>query len=300
MDVFFSSYGFLLATVVQQALLGLSVYYPLLAGQLSLASIGFYSLGGYVAAIMGTHPALAALRESLGFWMFPLEWLCALVLSVILGLAVGLPVLRLRGIYLALATIAFAQVVNVTVLNMPIAGGAVGIFAIPQAFDSRLAYLFFFGPLLVLALAVAFRLERIGPGRVILSIREDELAAAAMGVPTTYYKVLPFVWGCAIAGVTGAMSAPFLNTWNARQGTFDASVACLAYVLIGGARSPWGPVFGAALLVALPEVLRPLRDSRMILNGVVLVLACVYLPRGIVGAFSALSRRMRGVKEAAS
>jgi branched-chain amino acid transport system permease protein len=82
------------------------------------------------------------------------------------------------------------------------------------------------------------------------------------------------------------MRAPFLNTWNARQGTFDAAVACLAYVLIGGGRSKWGAILGAALLVSLPELLRPLKDSRMILNGLVLVLACVYMPRGIVGLFS--------------
>ena len=85
MSGFFENYGFLIVTIVQQALLGLSIYFPLMAGQLSLASIGFYSLGGYVAAVMGTHPALAPLREALGFWMFPLEWLGALVLSVALN-----------------------------------------------------------------------------------------------------------------------------------------------------------------------------------------------------------------------
>ncbi|EPR42186.1 ABC-type transporter, integral membrane subunit [Desulfovibrio sp. X2] len=283
MGTFLDLYGFLIISILQQALLGYSLYFPLMAGQLSLASIGFYSLGGYVAAIMGTHPAFTAWRAALGWCMYPVEWLFALALSVVLGVAVGFPALRLRGIYLALATIAFVQVVNVVVLNMPIAGGAVGIFGIPQAFDSRIAYFWFFGPLLLLTLVFVTRLERVGAGRDFMSIREDELAAGAMGVRTTRSKVAAFTIGCAVAGVTGAMSAPFLNTWNARQGTFDASVACLAYVLIGGSRSKWGPLLGAALLVALPEVLRPLRDSRLILNGLVLVLACVYLPRGLAG-----------------
>lgn len=300
MSGFFENYGFLLVTIVQQALLGLSVYLPLMAGQLSLASIGFYSLGGYVAAIMGTHPYFAPWRATLGFFLFPLEWLFALVLGLVLGVVVGYPALRLRGIYLALATIAFVQVVGVAVLNMPIAGGAVGIFAIPQAFESRLSYLWFFGPLFLLAMFLVHRVSCIGRGLAFFAIREDELAAGAMGVATTANKVTAFVMGCALATVTGAMSAPFLNTWNARQGTFDASVTCLAYVLIGGSRSLWGPLFGAALLVGLPEVLRPLKDSRMILNGLVLVAACVYLPRGVMGGLASLRARLRTGKRGAT
>ena len=286
MEDFVARYGFLFVTILQQALLGLSLYFPLMAGQLSLASIGFYSLGGYVAAIMGTHPAFAPLRESLGPLVYPLEWLVALAASVVLGVALGYPALRLRGIYLALATIAFVQVLGVVVLNLPVAGGAVGIFGIPQPFESRLAYVWFFGPLLALTLALIWRIERSGAGQLFFSIREDELAAAAMGVNVTARKVQAFVLGCALAGVVGAMSAPLLNTWNGRQGTFDAAVACLAYVLIGGARSKWGALLGAALLVSLPELLRPLKDSRMILNGLVLVLACVYMPHGIAGLFA--------------
>jgi len=180
---FLARYGFLFVTILQQALLGLSLYLPLMAGQLSLASIGFYSLGGYVAAIMGTHPALAPLRDALGFYVYPLEWLVALAASTILGAALGYPALRLRGIYLALATIAFVQVFGVVVLNMPIAGGAIGIFGIPQPFENRLAYVWFFGPLLVLTLLFLWRLERSGTGRLFFSIREDELAAGAMGAP---------------------------------------------------------------------------------------------------------------------
>ncbi|MBA4358215.1 MAG: branched-chain amino acid ABC transporter permease, partial [Desulfovibrio sp.] len=109
MEEFVARYGFLFVVILQQALLGLSLYFPLMTGQLSLASIGFYSLGGYVAAVMGTHPELAPLREALGLFMYPLEWLVALAASTLLGLALGYPALRLRGIYLALATIAFVQ-----------------------------------------------------------------------------------------------------------------------------------------------------------------------------------------------
>jgi branched-chain amino acid transport system permease protein len=109
-----------------------------------------------------------------------------------------------------------------------------------------------------------------------------------MGINPTHYKVLAFVIGAVLAGIVGAMSAPFLNTWNARQGTFDASISCLAYVLIGGSRSMWGPMLGAILLASLPELLRPLKDARLIINGIVLVFASIYMPRGIAGALGHL------------
>jgi branched-chain amino acid transport system permease protein len=289
--MFFDNYGFLMVAIIQQALLGMSLWYPLMAGQLSLASIGFYSLGGYIAAIMGTSPLFAAWRETLGPALYPVEWLIAMLASCLLGLVVGIPALRLRGIYLALATIAFVQVLNVVVLVLDVTGGAVGLFGIPQPFESRIGYLWFFGPLLIVMLLFSWRLTRTVAGRSFMAIREDELAAQAMGISTTFEKVRAFVIGCGLAGVVGAMSAPFLNTWNARQSSFDASVACLAYVLIGGARSIWGPLLGAALLVALPEVLRPLKDARLIMNGIVLVVACIYLPQGIAGLLVSLRRR---------
>jgi branched-chain amino acid transport system permease protein len=285
---FLQNYGFLLVTLVQQSLLAMSMYFPLTAGQLSLASPGFYSLGGYIAAIMATADYFAPWRDALGWMMFPLEWLIAAMASALLALLVGIPALRLRGIYLALATIAFVEILRVLCLNLEITGGAIGIFGVPQLFESRWGYIWTFGPLLVITLIFSYRLECSRVGRAFKAIREDELAAGAMGVNPTYYKVLAFVIGAVLAGIVGSMSAPFLNTWNARQGTFDASISYLAYVLIGGGRSMWGPMLGAALLASLPELLRPLKDARLIINGVVLVIASIYLPQGIVGALRRL------------
>jgi len=287
---FIQNYGFLLVTLVQQSLLAMSLYYPLMAGQLSLASPGFYAFGGYIAAIMATVDCFAPWRDLLGWLMFPLEWLIAGSASAVLAFLVGLPALRLKGIYLALATIAFVEILRVISLNLEITGGAIGIFGIPQLFESRWGYIWTFGPLLLLMLFFSYRLDRSRVGRAFKAIREDELAADAMGINPTRYKVLSFVIGAVLAGVVGAMSAPFLNTWNARQGTFDASINYLAFVLIGGSRSMWGPLLGAALLASLPEILRPLKDSRLILNGLVLVFASIYLPKGIAGALGRLKR----------
>ncbi len=296
MQDFLQNNGFLIVTMVQQGLLAMSLYYPLMAGQLSLASPGFYALGGYIAAIIGTIDYFAHWRSSLGWFVFPVEWVIAGLASGVLALLVGLPALRLRGIYLALATIAFVEIMRVISLNLEITGGAIGIFGVPQLFESRWSYIWIFAPLLVLMLGFSYRLERSRVGRAFKAIREDELAADAMGINPTRYKVLSFVIGAMLAGVVGAMSAPLLNTWNARQGTFDASIAYLAYVLIGGSRSIWGPLLGAMLLASLPEVLRPLKDSRLIMNGLVLVFASIYLPQGIAGAIAqirnAVARRM--------
>jgi branched-chain amino acid transport system permease protein len=288
MDNFLQNNGFLLVTMVQQALLAMSLYYPLMSGQLSLASPGFYALGGYVAAIMGTIEFFAPWRDTLGWVIFPLEWLAAGILSGLLAVLVGIPALRLRGIYLALATIAFVEILRVIALNLEITGGAIGIFGVPQLFESRWSYIWTFGPLLILMLFFSYRLDRSRVGRAFKALREDELAADAMGINPTRYKVLAFVIGAVLAGVVGAMSAPFLNTWNARQGTFDASIAYLAYVLIGGSRSMWGPLLGGTLLAALPEILRPLKDSRLIINGLVLVFASIYMPQGIAGTLGNL------------
>ena len=292
MEEFLQNYGFLVVTLLQQSLLALSLYFPLMTGQLSLASPGFYALGGYIAAIMLTVDGCAGVRDYLGWAIFPLGWVAAGIVSAVLALLVGIPALRLRGIYLALGTIAFVEIMRVLFLNMEITGGAIGIFDIPQLFEERWSYILVFGPLLIATLLFIYRLERSRIGRAYKAIREDELAAGAMGINATRYKVQAFVIGAILAGIVGAMSAPFLNTWNARQGTFDASVSYLAYVLIGGSRSLFGPLLGATLLVALPELLRPLKDARLIINGVVLVLASIYLPQGIVGAMSRLKRSL--------
>ncbi|MFM7580693.1 MAG: ABC transporter permease subunit, partial [Microcystaceae cyanobacterium] len=140
MSDFINNYSFLLISMLLGALLGLSVYLPLMAGQLSLASPGFYALGGYIAAISSTK--LFPVSGSL----FPLpfvliEALITIILSAILAIILGIPVLRLKGIYLAIATIAFVEILRIIALNIEITGGAVGIFGIPQPFTTQLEYL---------------------------------------------------------------------------------------------------------------------------------------------------------------
>lgn len=295
MSDFLNTYGSLIVSMVLGALLGLSLYLPLMTGQLSLASPGFYALGGYIAAILSTQ----VFRVSGGLFPIPLlllEMLVAGIVSGILGVMVGIPALRLRGIYLAIATIAFVEVLRVLSLNLDITGGAVGIFGIPQPFHTPIEYLWIAFPLLIISMVLLYRLEGIRAGRAFTAIREDEVAAVAMGINTTYYKVLAFTLGAILAGIAGAVSAHFLKTWNARQGTFDASIVYLTSVLIGGTRTFVGPVLGGMVFTALPEILRGiadtsglptwlagfLRDGRLIIFGFLIVVGTIFFPQGLV------------------
>ncbi len=295
MAEFFSTYGSLIVSMVLGSLLGLSLYLPLMTGQLSLASPGFYAIGGYIAAILSTKVFISN-SDLFPIHILLFEMLIAGIISGLLGVAVGVPALRLRGIYLAIATIAFVEVLRVISLNLDITGGAVGIFGIPQPFPTPIEYLWIALPLLIITMVVIYRLERIRAGRAFIAIREDELAAGAMGINPTYYKVLAFTLGSILAGVVGAISAHFLNTWNARQGTFDASIIYLTYVLIGGSRSFLGAVLGGMVFTALPEVLRNLadtgglpdwfahflRDGRLIIFGLLIVIGTIFFPQGLV------------------
>ncbi len=305
MTEFFTTYGALIVSMVLGALLGLSLYLPLMAGQLSLASPGFYALGGYIAAILST-----TVFSTTGVFPVPLlllEMLIAGIVSGLLGVTVGVPALRLRGIYLAIATIAFVEVLRVLALNLDITGGAVGIFGVPQPFSEPIEYLWIALPLLIVSMVLIYRLERIKVGRAFIAIREDELAAGAMGINPTYYKVLAFTLGCILAGVVGAISAHVLNTWNSRQGTFDSSINYLTFVLIGGSRTFLGSVVGGMVFTALPEVLRAmadtgglppwlaqlLRDGRLIIFGLLIVIGTIFFPQGLVTPDIFKNRRKR-------
>jgi branched-chain amino acid transport system permease protein len=322
-DQFITTYGFLIIMMMLQAVLALSLYLPLMAGQLSLATPGFFAIGGYVAAVLSTQKFLPAPGttfpeplQSFVTWLatvFPLtptgqgfpiglvlvEMVIGGLLCGLVAILIGLPALRLRGIYLALATIAFVEVLRVVSLNLPITGGAIGIFGIPQPFPTdatKFSYIVIALPFLLLCMAYVYRLERSRVGRAFIALREDELAATAMGINPTYHKVLAFAMGAVMAGMAGAMTAHVLNTWNARQGTFDASILILAYVIIGGSRTFLGPVVGALLLTALPEVLRQvagidglpdflaafLRDGRLVIYGFLIAFGVLSFPQGLL------------------
>jgi branched-chain amino acid transport system permease protein len=297
MEQFINAYGFLIVSMFWAAMLALSLYLPLMAGQLSLASSGFYAVGGYVAAILSTKVfTVPATGDLIPLTEVFVEMLVAAAICAGLAILVGIPALRLRGIYLALATIAFVEILRIVSQTLEITGKAVGIFGIPQPFSTSFADMWVALPMLLLCTFFVYRLERSRIGRAFTALREDELAAGAMGINPTRYKVLAFTLGAALAGMVGAISAHFLNTWNPRQGTFDTSILILAYVLIGGSRTVFGPVVGGMVLTALPEWLRwlsglegmpewlatLLKDGRFIIFGLLIAISTRFFPQGLI------------------
>ncbi len=275
------------ASLLQQmligALLGLSVYLPLRCGQLSLATPGFYAIGGTLAALLSTRvPALGGSDPVYPLPSVLLEMALAAALAGGLAAGIGRLVLRLRGVYLAIATIALVEILRVTTLNQESLGGAVGIFGIPQPFLDPEGYALF--TLLALALGcwLCDRLERQRLGRAMEAIRDDELAAACQGIDTDRTKLVAFVLSAVVAAITGVISAHFLNSWNARLGNFDASITTLAFVVFGGSRTWAGPVLGGLTLTALPELLRPIGDLRLIVFGLVILVGPLLLPQGLI------------------
>jgi len=136
--------------------------------------------------------------------------------------------------------------------------------------------------LLMLAGWLCQRLAALPLGQAMAAIRDDELAAECLGIDTTRVKLTAFVLSAVLAGSTGALAAHFLNTWNARQGSFEVSVTTLAFVILGGSRTWLGPVVGGLLLTALPELLRPVGDVRLVLFGLVILLGPALFPQGLV------------------
>jgi branched-chain amino acid transport system permease protein len=275
------------ASLLQQmligALLGLSVYLPLRCGQLSLATPGFYAIGGTLAALLSTRvSALGTADPVYPLSSVLLEMLLAALLAGGLALVIGRLVLRLQGVYLAIATIALVEILRVTTLNQEELGGAVGIFGIPQPFLDPQGYVLFTLVLLALVCWLCDRLERQRLGRAMEAIREDELAAACQAIDTDRTKLIAFVLSALVAAITGVISAHFLNSWNARLGNFDASITTLAFVVFGGSRTWAGPVVGGLVLTALPELLRPIGDLRLIVFGLVILMGPMLLPQGLI------------------
>lgn len=248
------------------AILGLSMYVVLAIGQLSLGQAAFMGVGAYASSLLSVKLGLS----------FPVVLVAAAGAPALLALLVSVPTLRLSGVYLAIATIGLGEVLRLFYVNWDYAGGALGLSGIPD----RGGFFTIFGTL-VLLLAAAFAVGRSRIGRAMEAIREDEQAAGVMGINVPRYKLAALVISAAIAGIAGAYNAHVTAFIAPGDYAFDNAVTILSYALLGGIGSPLGPVFGAFLLTALPELLRPLHDYRLVLNGLIIVSVVIFMPRGL-------------------
>ena len=248
-------------------ILALSLYFPLSAGQLSLGQGGFMAIGAYVASW---------LTAVLG-WPWPVAFATAAAAAGLVGALVGLPALRVRGIYLVLMTMAFGEIVRVFFLNFTPTGAAQGFRGMP--FVTSL-------PLVAgLAAAVAVLAARTASsrmGRAFAAINRDELAAEVIGIDVTRAKLAAFTVGALVAGLAGALWAHYVQFIEPEEFGFARSVTPFTFVVVGGIETFWGALMGAAVLTLLPEWLRFLKEWRLALYGLVMLAVMIVRPQGLI------------------
>ncbi len=267
LDTFWAIYSNLVLTIGINALLALSIWLTLSCGLLAMANAAFMGLGAYTASLL-TMSAGAP---------FPVAVLAGVALPTVVALMVGLPTLRLSGVYLAMATLGFGEVVRIALLNADsLTGGALGLSGIPQLTQWWHVVLAILVVLLVLR-----QLRRSRIGRALEAIKEDQVAASLMGVDVMAHKMLAFALGAAIAGLAGALSAHLSSYIGPGEFGFDRGVDILTMTIFGGIGGLTGPVLGAAVITVLPELLRSFRDYRTMINGAILVLVVLFLPKGL-------------------
>lgn len=265
-ETFWATYSTVVYTLGVHALLALSIWLTLSCGLLSLANAAFMGIGAYVAALL-----------TLNFdWPFPAALAAAAAAPALVAVLVGIPTLRLSGVYLAMATLAFGEVVRITILNLDITGGPEGLNGIPLATQGWHIAL-----ILALTIYILFRLKRSRVGRALEAIREDEVAARLMGIDIERHKLFAFTLGALIAGIAGGLNAHFTFFISPREYGFENAVDILTMAVLGGTNSLIGPMIGSTILTLLPELLRFLQDYRLAVNGLILILVVLFLPNGI-------------------
>ena len=267
LDDVYWTYQSLIHAIGVNGILALSMYVVLAVGQLSLGQAAFMGVGAYTGAL---------LTVKLGM-PFPVSLAASALVPALVALVVGKPTLRLTGVYLAIATIGLGEIIRLLLLNWDYAGGALGLSGIPE----KGGFLVIYGLLLVLLVGFVL-VARSRVGRAMEAMREDEAAAAVMGVNVPRYRLVALVVSAMLAGLAGCLSAHVSSFIGPNEYGFEFAVTILSYALLGGIGSPLGPVLGSTILTLLPEVLRPLADFRLVVNGLIIVVAVLFMPRGVL------------------
>lgn len=276
-------------------------------GQLPLGHAGFMAVGAYTGGIFMKATPLADLLKA-GDTMGCLPYIVvALLISGLMaglfGLIIGIPALRLKGDYLAIITLGFGEIIRVvltnidSVLGFKFTYGASGLKRIPKIADFTLVFV-----CVALTCLIIHMLMKSRHGRAILSIRENEIAAEACGVHTTYYKVMAFVMSAFFAGVAGCLYAGYLGSLYPSTFKFMKSIEILVLVVLGGMGSMLGSILSATVLTVLPELLRGVAEYRMVAYSLLLVLMMIFRPKGLLGTYDfsmsrVLERILNGAKK---
>ena len=237
-------------------------------GQFSLGHAGFMAVGAYVGVVLTTNFAVA----------FPLAILIGGIAAALLGALIGLPTLRLRGDYLAIATLGLGEIVRIVIINVPYVGGAAGFKGIQHL--TNFTWVFF---LMLATLFIIKNFVNSRHGRACLAIRENEIAAESMGIHTTKYKVLAFTIGAFFAGVAGVLFGHNMYILSPASFTFMQSFNILIMVVMGGLGSMTGSIAGALVVTFLSAALASFPNARMIIYALALILLMFYRPQGLFG-----------------
>jgi branched-chain amino acid transport system permease protein len=265
-------------TVVTYAILGLGLNVVVgYAGLLDLGYAAFFAIGAYTSSLL-------QLYMHLSFWeTLPL----AMIAAAVSGCIIGYPTLRLRSDYLAIVTLGFGEIVRISVTNLDVTGGPNGLYGIPPASvfgssvisDTAQYYLGLF--FLLIAIVVTGLLARSRLGRAWRSLREDETAAEAVGVPAIKVKLLAYVMGAMIGALAGMFFSARFGTIDPTSFTYNTSVMILIVVIVGGMGSIPGMLLGALVVIVLPEVLRPISDYRLLIFALALIVLMLVRPQGL-------------------
>lgn len=255
------------------------------SGQFNIGHAGFFLIGAYTEAILATNYG----------WSFWPALIVAGIFTSMIGLLISLPTLRLRGIYLAIVTLGFSEIIRIIALNWTsVTGGPMGIKGIPSPslfgfkFSGPLQYYYIFLILGILFLFATSRILKSKIGRAWISIREDELAARSLGVETSKYKAINFMYGAFWAGIIGGAYAPYYKFIASDMFTLDEGFNILSMVIIGGQGTLVGPFVGAFIATLISEVFRFASQYRMVIYAVLIIVMMWWRPQGLVGAYDSV------------
>ncbi|GAW93672.1 branched-chain amino acid ABC transporter permease [Calderihabitans maritimus] len=237
-------------------------------GQLALGHAGFMAIGAYISAVL-----------TMKFGQpFLLATVVGAIAAAIMGVLIGIPTLRLRGDYLAIATLGMGEIIKVILLNIEYVGGAAGLIGIPQLTNWNWLFLY-----TVLTVVILRNFINSTHGRACLAVREDEIAAETMGINTTKYKVMAFSIGAFFAGVAGSLYAHYFFLIQPNTFSFLKSFDALVMVVLGGLGSLTGSIIAAVVITGINALLQDLAALRMVIYSVILLVVMIYRPQGLMG-----------------
>lgn len=282
-----SFYEITIATICINIILAVSLNLVTgFTGQFSLGHAGFMSIGAYAGALINME-----MNSTSGFLI---GVTAGAVAALAVGILIGIPTLRLKGDYLAIATLGMAEIIRVVFLNMDdITNGAAGLNGIPRFTNWMWLYIF-----TVITLVIINNFIKSSQGRACISIREDEIAAESMGINTTKYKVMAFAIGAFFAGIGGALYSSYFYFISPTIFGFQKSIDILVIVVFGGMGSITGSVIAAILLAVITTLLQSYSELRMIIYALLLVAIMLFRPQGLLGTKEVTDLLKFGKKDA--